>query len=87
MLTSEQEKWLEHLNNADKIEIFPYNPESKKVFAEIKSEINNFLPEVKVLECGSTALEILGQKEIDIYVPVLEKDFDMYFEKIKKQPE
>jgi GrpB-like predicted nucleotidyltransferase (UPF0157 family) len=40
------------------------------------------LPEVEVLHCGSTALEILGEKEIDIYIPVLEKDFDRYYEKL-----
>ncbi len=84
MLTVEQEKWLEHLNSTDKIEILAYNPESNIVFEEIKKEIHNFLPEVEVLHCGSTALEILGQSEIDIYVPVLEKDFDRYLEKMKE---
>lgn len=83
MLTKEQEKWLEHLNDKDKIEILPFNPDSKKVFKEIEKEIKDFLPKVKVLHCGSTALEILGQKEIDIYVPVLEKDFDKYFKKMQ----
>lgn len=85
MLTKEQEKWLEHLNNSDKIEILPYNPKASIVFEEVKKEIHSFLPEVQVLHCGSTALEILGQSEIDIYVPVLEKDFDKYLEKMKER--
>lgn len=84
MLTKEQEKWIAHLDNKKIIEIFPYNPEAKNVFKEIKKEINSFLPEVEVWHCGSTALEILGEREIDIYVPVLKKDFNRYFEKMEK---
>jgi GrpB-like predicted nucleotidyltransferase (UPF0157 family) len=84
MLTEEQKKWISHLSNKTKIEIFPYNPNTKKVFKKIKKEIENFLGDVEVLHCGSTALEILGQGEIDLYIPVREKEFDNYLEKLIK---
>jgi len=82
MLTEEQEKWINHLSNDIKVEIFPYNPEVKVVFKAIKKEILSFLPEVDVFHCGSTALEISGQGEIDLYIPVLGKYFVIYLQKL-----
>jgi len=82
MLTKEQEEWISHLSNERKIEILPYNPAIKDIFEVIKKEILDFLPEVNVLHRGSTALGILGQGEIDLYIPVLKKDFDNYLEKL-----
>lgn len=32
MLSKDQKKWLDHLNDNDKVNIIPYNPETKKVF-------------------------------------------------------
>ena len=84
MLTSEQENWILHLNNTKKIKIIPYNPEVKLVFEKIKKEIQKVLGEVKVKHCGATSLGISGQGEIDLYVPVSEKSFNGYLEKLVK---
>jgi GrpB-like predicted nucleotidyltransferase (UPF0157 family) len=89
MLTEEQEKWLGHLDN-NKVEILPYNPKTKEIFEIIKKEIQVLLPaspsqggcDTEVLHCGSTALEIVGQGEIDLYIPVSEDIFDQYLEKL-----
>lgn len=82
MLTEEQEKWINHLSDERKVEILEYNPKVKDVFEVAKKKILNFLPEMDVLHCGSTALEISGQGEIDLYIPVLEKRFDNYLAKL-----
>ena len=82
MLTEEQEKWLGHLDNDKKVEILTYNPKTKEVFEKIKKEIQVLLPNTEVLHCGSTALEIAGQGEIDLYIPVSENVFDEYLEKL-----
>lgn len=84
MLNKEQEVWLAHLDDKKKVEILPYNPETKKVFLKIKKELQDFLGDVEILHCGSTALEILGQGEIDCYIPVREKDFNEFLEKLIK---
>lgn len=77
MLTKEQLDWINHLSSEKKVEIFPYNPETKNVFKIIKAEILSFLPECKVYHKGSTALGISGQGEIDLYIPVSEHDFNV----------
>lgn len=86
ILTEEQEKWIARLDSKKKIEIFPYNPLTKNVFEKIKTEIKDFLGNgnIKILHCGSTALKILGQGEIDLYIPVNKKDFNNYLEKLIK---
>mgnify|MGYP001558299621 FL=1 len=40
--------------------------------------------DVEILHCGSTALQISGQGEVDLYIPVLLKYFDNYLEKLVK---
>jgi len=82
MLTEEQEKWVSHLSDKAEIKIFPYNPKTREVFKKIKNKIKDFLGDIEVLHCGSTGLEILGQGEIDLYIPVLEKHFNNYLEKL-----
>jgi GrpB-like predicted nucleotidyltransferase (UPF0157 family) len=84
MLTEEQKRWVAHLSNEKLIKIIPYNQKTKEVFKKIKNEIKSFLGDAEILHCGSTALEILGQGEIDLYVPVLRKDFDYYLVKLVK---
>jgi len=34
MLTKEQEKWIDHLLDVEKIKIIPYNPETAVVFSK-----------------------------------------------------
>jgi len=82
MLTAEQNKWVAHLDNKKKVGIFPYNPKTKEVFKKIEEEIKRLLKNIEILHCGSTALEILGQGEIDLYIPVIKKDFENYLGKL-----
>lgn len=82
MLTEEQEEWISHLNDEKKVEIFPYNPKTKAVFFKMKEEIKRCLGNREILHCGSTALGIPGQGEIDLYIPVFENEFDYYLDKL-----
>lgn len=84
MLTKEQEKWLSHLSKEKIVEILPYNPKTKDVFEKIKKEIQIFLGKVEILHCGSTSLEILGQGEVDLYIPVEQNRFNRHLEKVIK---
>lgn len=78
MLTKEQKKWLEHLSNVDKIKVAPYNPKVKIVFDKIKKDIQQFLGKVEIVHRGSTSLKIAGQGEIDLYIPVIDSNFNKY---------
>ena len=82
MLTKEQEKWIDHISDIEKIKIIPYNPETAVVFNKIKKEIQKTLGKVEVFHRGSTKLKISGQGEIDLYIPVNIKDFNNYLEKL-----
>jgi GrpB-like predicted nucleotidyltransferase (UPF0157 family) len=84
MLTAEQKKWLNHLNNSDSVGITAYNPKVKFVFKKIKAELTGILGEVQVLHKGSSALKISGQGEIDLYLPIAKKDFNPVLEKLKR---
>ena len=81
MITEEQEKWISHLGN-EKIKIVPYNPETKIVFEKAKKEVQDVLGKVEVAHHGATSLEISGQGEVDLFIPVLGKCFDYYLEKL-----
>lgn len=76
MITKDQQKWLDHLRTDDEIVIKPFDPESPKIFEEIKDRVVDALGEVRVEHRGASALGISGQDEIDIYVPVAPNDFD-----------
>jgi len=76
MITEAQHKWLNHLSNDSKIKIVPYDPTCQEKFEKVKVIIQCKLGNIVVLHCGASSLGISGQDEIDIYVPVLEKDFD-----------
>lgn len=81
MLTSEQEKWINHLSDDSKIKIVPFDPTSQEKFEKIKSIIQAKLGEsIKVEHHGASRFGISGQDEIDIYVPVSERQFDEYLE-------
>jgi GrpB-like predicted nucleotidyltransferase (UPF0157 family) len=76
MLTKEQEEWLSHLDDKNKVEILPYDPKTRGIFEIVKKEIQGYLGDIEVLHRGSTALGISGQGEIDVYIPVDEKAFN-----------
>lgn len=79
MLTKDQEKWINHLSDVDKIKIVPFNPMSQEEFEKIKSLIQSKIgPTVRVEHRGASYLGISGQNEIDIYVPVSESLFDNF---------
>lgn len=80
MLTSGQEKWINHLSTTDKIKITPYNPKTKEIFEKIKKEIREVLGAVEISHRGATSLGISGQGEIDCYIPVAENEFNRYLE-------
>lgn len=82
MLTTDQEKWINHLSATDKIKIIPYNPKTKEVFEKVKKEIREVLGAVEVSHRGATSLGISGQGEADCYIPVDESVFDEHLEKL-----
>lgn len=84
MITKDQQKWLDHLSGTDKIIIKPYDPKSHEIFKEVKKKVIKALGKINVFERGASYLKISGQDEIDIYVPVPPKDFDIYVEKMTK---
>lgn len=84
MITKDQQKWLNHLSDTDRIVIKKYDPRSSLIFNEVKKKVVEVLGKVRVLERGASYLGISGQDEIDIYVPVSSGDFDMYVEKMRR---
>lgn len=79
MLTKEQEKWINHLSDDSKIKIIPFDPTSQEKFEKVKSIVQSKLGrETEVVHRGASSLGISGQDEIDVYVPVLENQFDSH---------
>ena len=81
MLTQEQEKWISRLSK-EKVKIVSYNPKTKEVFNEVKKEIKRILGNTEVVHCGSTALGVPGQGEVDLYIPIDENSFNKYLDKL-----
>jgi len=82
MITKEQQIWLDHLSDTDKISIIPYNPETKRVFKRIKNDLIKVLGKTRISHRGSTNLKISGQGEIDLYIPTAKKQFNIQLEKL-----
>lgn len=80
MLTTDQEKWINHLsNNPGEIRIVPFDPSSQEKFEKIKKFIQSKLGEsVRVEHRGASSLGISGQDEIDVYIPVPPNQFDRF---------
>lgn len=77
MITAEQQQWLSHLSDKDKVTIIPFDPTSQEKFEKINSIIKNKLGAlVRVEHRGASGLGISGQDEIDIYIPVPSNHFD-----------
>jgi GrpB-like predicted nucleotidyltransferase (UPF0157 family) len=77
MLTEKQEKWIQHLSDESIISIIPYDPNCLTQFYKVKSIIQSKLGEQQNVEHrGASSLGISGQDEIDIHIPVSEKDFN-----------
>lgn len=85
MITKDQQEWLDHLSDIDLIKIVPYDKNSLAIFNKVKKHIIKALGDnIKVLHRGASYLEISGQDEIDIYVPVSPSDFDNTVERMTK---
>jgi len=85
MLTQDQEKWINHLSDTDKIKIVPFNPRSQEEFEKIKALIQSKIGStVRVEHRGASYLGISGQNEIDIYVPVPQKNFNDFVTQLSK---
>ena len=85
MLTQDQEKWINHLSDKDKIKIVPFNPKSHEEFEKIKLLIQSKIgPTARVEHRGASYLGISGQNEIDIYVPVPKNLFDSFVVKLSE---
>lgn len=83
MITNHQQKWIDHLSDKDKIIIKPYDPSCDEKFEKVKNIIQNFLGKnIEIKHCGATSLRISGQDEIDVYIPVVKKDFNNYIPKL-----
>jgi GrpB-like predicted nucleotidyltransferase (UPF0157 family) len=71
MLTPDQEAWLAHLSDRDRIRILPFDPNAADAFAVVKHRIETALGQtVRIEHHGATSLGISGQDEIDVYLPV-----------------
>lgn len=83
MITTKQQKWINHLSDKEKVIIKAYDPSCVEKFEKIRDKIRNFLREdIEVKHCGATGLGISGQDEIDVYVPVVKKIFNDYISKL-----
>ncbi len=77
MLLPEQEKWIAHLSDQDRITIVPFDPTAQVKFEAVKQKIIAALgSDYRVEHRGATSLGISGQDEIDIYIPVPENEFN-----------
>jgi GrpB-like predicted nucleotidyltransferase (UPF0157 family) len=71
MLTPDQKEWINSLSTEKIIKIFPFDPTAEEKFQKIKAQIHNVLGnDIPVMHRGSSSLGILGQDEIDVYIPV-----------------
>lgn len=84
MLTLEQEKWIAHLSDENKISIIPFDPTAEEKFQRVKQRVQNVLgTETSVEHRGATSLGISGQDELDVYVPIPEAKFDSLVDPLK----
>lgn len=85
MLTIEQEKWVNHLSDENKIKIIPFDISAEEKFQKIKRKIIDcFGKDIDVRHCGATSFGISGQDEIDVYLPVLPEEFDSFVAQMEK---
>lgn len=84
MITKPQQKWLGHLNTKDKIIIKPYDPKSSEIFEEVKKRIISEIGKTEVLHRGASYLQISGQNEIDVYIPITPNEFNKMVGKMAK---
>jgi GrpB-like predicted nucleotidyltransferase (UPF0157 family) len=85
LLTPTQQKWVEGLNDTDHVKIIPFDVTAQEKFEKVKLKIHAELGEdIVYVHSGATSLGISGQDEIDTYIPIDVKFFDMYIQKLSK---
>ncbi|OGM29481.1 hypothetical protein A2630_00605 [Candidatus Woesebacteria bacterium RIFCSPHIGHO2_01_FULL_44_10] len=84
MLTKEENDYLSKIDPNRKVSIHPFNSKGKKLGEAIVKQIKKSFSNLKVLFMGSVALEISGQKDIDIYALANMEDFDKYLPTFEK---
>ena len=78
MLTPKQIKWINHLRNDDRVIIKPFDPRTPEIFESVKTKIQSALgKKTRVEHRGATSFRISGQDEIDIYIPIRKKEFNL----------
>lgn len=85
MLTPEQEKWIAHLSDKDKINVSPFDPTAEEKFQKVKARIQDALgKDIPIEHHGATSLGISGQDEIDVYMPVSPEKFTSLIPALKQ---
>jgi len=85
MLTIEQEKWIAHLSDKNKIRIVKFDSTADEKFKKVKLRIQDVLGKRVVVEHrGATSLRISGQDEIDVYIPVSPARFNSMIDPLKR---
>lgn len=85
MLTTEQQKWIDHLSDTDTVIITPFDITAEDKFLTVKQYIQASLGEsIRVEHHGATSLGISGQDEIDVYIPVPLNQFDTFFVSLER---
>lgn len=83
MTTKKQEEWLNHLTDDDHVIIVPFNPNVKKIFKDVKQQLQAILgKQVEIVHRGASSMGISGQGDIDIYIPVEAQFFNNYLSKL-----
>ncbi len=92
MLTPGQQRYLDSLSPAELdriVTITPWDPKTKEIADSVIDEIRKQVPDLPIELTGSAALEIAGEKDIDISVfcPVSEQiNYYTIFEQLFGQP-
>jgi GrpB-like predicted nucleotidyltransferase (UPF0157 family) len=83
MITKDQQKWLDHLSDTNKVTIVPWDPDCENRFTQVKQQIQSLLGDQQsVYHRGASSLKISGQDEIDIYIPIPEENYDQIVEEL-----
>lgn len=84
MLTQDEKKYLETISKTQKVKIFAYNKKVGKIADDIIRKIKIIVPELEVKWIGASALEISGQKDIDLYILCPPNKFPKYLQKLMR---
>ena len=78
MFTKDERNYLAKIDPKKRVSIYPFDPKAKQLGESVVEKIKKHFPHLKVLFMGSVALEIAGQKDIDIYALSDPKHFRKY---------